>query len=179
VKIAAILPFTLLLASTIAAAADPPDWLLAGWVLNNDLTVAAQSKKRSGGAPSFGGISSSVSIGGVFVPIPGSGSQASTGGSARDPQVLRCTELHVEMKGENVHFNYTGVGAETMKPGNNQGRVTRWNRKKLTSKYETTTRKVSKTYALQKDGTLLVTVKISPKQAAAIVQKRVFQRADS
>lgn len=178
-KIAAILPFTLLLASSIAAAADPPDWLLGAWVLNNDLTVAAQSKKRSGGAPSFGGISSSVSVGGVFVPIPGGGSQASTGGSARDPQVLRCTELQVEMKGDNVHFTYAGVGAETMKPGDNQGRVTRWSRKKLTSKYETTSRKVSKTYALQKDGTLLVTVKIRPKQAAAIVQKRVFQRPDS
>jgi hypothetical protein len=169
----------LLLAAGFAHAAKPPEWLLGQWQLNNELTQAAQVEKKSGGSGGFGGISSSVSVGGVAMPIPGPGSGSGSpaaGGSPRDPSVLRCTELEISQVDDDLLFVFAGVGEELVKAGDNQGRVTRWNRSKLTSNYQTTSRKVYRTYQLQDDGTLMVTVKIKPKQAATIIQKRVFQR---
>lgn len=163
-------------ASAPARAAEPPEWLLGTWVLNNDLTVAAQEKTKSGGGRGGGGISTTVAVGGVAVPLPGSEPTPPVSGNPQDPHVLRCTELEITMEGEDVHMVFVGVGDEVLEPGNNQGRVTRWNRKKLTSNYETTSRKVNRTFELQDDGTLLVTVKIRPRRTATIVQKRIFQR---
>jgi hypothetical protein len=167
----------LLFAATAAQAAKPPQWLLGKWELNNEMTQAVQVEKKQSSSGGFGGMSTTVAIGGVAVPLPGSTSSSpATSGSPRDPSVLRCKDLEISTEGDNLRFVFAGVGEEVMKPGDNQGRVTRWNRSKLTSNYQTTSRKVYRTYKLQKDGTLLVTVKIKPKQAASIVQKRVFQR---
>lgn len=160
--------------SAMADAADPPAWLLGNWVLNNELTAAAQVKKKSGGG--FGSFSSSVSVGGVPLPGGSGGAQQGPGGTTRDPEVLRCREMSVSSQGENLLFEFSGVGKELMKPGNNQGRVTKWNRRKLTSKYETTSRKVQRIFESGDDGTLVVTVKIKPKQAASVIQKRIFER---
>ena len=160
--------------SAMADAADPPAWLLGDWVLNNELTAAAQVKKKSGGG--FGSFSSSVSVGGVPLPGGSGGAQQGPGGTTRDPEVLRCQEMSVSSQGENLLFEFSGVGKELMKPGNNQGRVTKWNRRKLTSKYETTSRKVQRIFESGDDGTLVVTVKIKPKQAASVIQKRIFER---
>lgn len=173
---------TALLALIFAAssfAKAPPEWLLGDWVLNNELTAAAQVKKKDSGFGGTGGFSTSVSVGGI--PLPGSSgsAQQGPGGSTKDPQVLRCSELQINSEGENLLFTFVGVGTELVEPGNNQGRVTKWNRSKLTSRYETTSRKVERIYQLQKDGTLMVTVKIKPRQAARIIQKRVFQRPNS
>ena len=155
-------------------AADPPAWLLGDWVLNNELTAAAQVKKKSGNG--FGNFSSSVSVGGVPLPGGSSGAQQGPGGTAKDPDVLRCREMSITTQDEDLLFEFTGVGKELMKPGNNQGRVTKWNRRKLTSKYETTSRKVQRIFESGDDGTLVVTVKIKPKQAASNIQKRIFER---
>lgn len=169
----------LLLMTGFAHSATPPQWLLGQWQLNNELTQAAQVKKKSGGSGGFGGVSSSVSVGGVAMPIPGPGGgndSPAASGSPRDPSVLRCTNLEISAVDGDLLFVFAGVGEELVKAGDNQGRVTSWNRSKLTSNYQTTSRKVYRTYELQKDGTLMVTVKIKPKQAASIIQKRVFQR---
>jgi hypothetical protein len=171
-----LLALAVVITITPARAAEPPQWLLGTWVLNNDLTVAAQEKVKSGGGRGGGGISTTVAVGGVAVPLPGNEATAPVSGNPQDPHVLRCTELEISMEGENIHMVFGGVGDEVLEPGNNQGRVTRWNSQKLTSNYETTSRKVSRTFELEDDGTLLVTVKIRPKRSASIVQKRVFQR---
>lgn len=166
-----------LLCASTATAAAAPQWLLGKWQLNNEMTQALQETKKSSGSGGFGGLSSSVSVGGVAIPLPGGGAgPAGPGGSPKDPPVLRCTELKVAAVDGNLLFTFIGVDEELMQPGDNQGRVTKWGRSKLTSNYQTTSRKVYRTYKLQKDGTLLVTVKIRPKQAASIVQKRVFER---
>jgi hypothetical protein len=157
-------------------AAEPPGWLLGAWQLNNELTAAAQVKKKDSSSGGFGNMSTTVSIGGIPLPGAGSSAQPGPGGSAKDPEVLRCHEMQITSEGEDLLFDFTGVGKERVKRGNNQGRVTKWNRSKLTSRYQTTSRKVERIYQLQKDATLMVTVKIKPRQAAKIVQKRVFQR---
>jgi hypothetical protein len=80
------------------------------------------------------------------------------------------------MDGENVHFAYRGAGEETMKPGNDQGRKTSWNRSRLTQKYKTNIRSVRKSYELDGDGRLIVKVTINPKGAKSATHVRVFDR---
>ena len=164
------------LSASASFAASPPKWLLGDWQLNNELTAAAQVKKKNSSSGGFGGMSTSVSVGGI--PLPGSSGsgQPGPGGTAKDPEVLRCREMQISSEGEDLLFDFLGVGKERVIKGNNQGRVTKWNRSKLTSRYETTSRKVERIYQLQEDGTVMVTVKIKPRKAARIIQKRVFQR---
>jgi hypothetical protein len=121
-------------------------------------------------------MSTSVSVGGISLPGSSGSAQPGPGGTAKDPEVLRCREMQISSEGEDLLFNFVGVGKERVKRGNNQGRVSKWNRSKLTSRYETTSRKVERIYQLQEDGTVMVTVKIKPRKAARIIQKRVFQR---
>jgi hypothetical protein len=143
-----------------AAAASEPTELLGDWVLNSELTHEMQPM---------------ISVGGVGIPMPGGSSSAGSGG-ARDPGVLRCDALTVTMDGENVHFAYRGAGEETMKPGNDQGRKTSWNRSRLTQKYKTNIRSVRKSYELDGDGRLIVKVTINPKGAKSATHVRVFDR---
>ena len=156
-----------------AAAASEPTELLGDWVLNSELTHEMQPKQSSGGGGGFG--APMISVGGVGIPMPGGSSSAGSGG-ARDPGVLRCDALTVTMDGENVHFAYRGAGEETMKPGNDQGRKTSWNRSRLTQKYKTNIRSVRKSYELDGDGRLIVKVTINPKGAKSATHVRVFDR---
>jgi len=157
-----------------AVAAKQPQWLLGRWVLNNELTSElGRVEKKGGWLDGFG--RPSVSVGGLPVPLPGSSTLPATG-SSRDPDVLRCATMSVQMDADAVHFSYTGVGEETMQPGNNQGRRTRWNKSRLTSRYETTSRKVIKTFELRKDGSLQVSVELNPSQGASVIHYRIFER---
>jgi hypothetical protein len=156
------------------ASAAAPEWLLGEWVLNSERTHELQPK-QSGGSNGLGSTSISVGVGGVGIPMPGQASQTPVGG-ARDPRVLRCEAMTVSELGDSVHFVYQGVGEETMKPGNDQGRKTSWNRSKLTQKYSTTSRAVTKTYRLEEDGSLEVKVKLAPKGAKSVTHVRVFER---
>ena len=120
-----------------------------------------------------------ISVGGVGVPLPGGSSGSGGSGGGRDPRVLRCDAMSITMAEENVHFTYQGSGEETMKPGNDQGRKTSWGRDKLTQKYSTNTRKVRKSYEVDKEGRLIVKVKISPKGSKSATHLRVFERPAS
>lgn len=151
-----------------------PTALLGEWVLNSELTHELQPKQSGGGGGGFG--TPTISIGGVGVPLPGGSSSAAGSGTARDPGVLRCDAMTISMAAEDVHFAYNGSGEETMKPGNDHGRKTSWNRTRLTQKYSTNVRKVSKTYELDADGRLIVRVKINPKGAKSATHVRVFER---
>ena len=106
--------FLLLVAVGASAKGEPTD-LLGDWVLNSELTHELQPKQSGGGGGGFG--SPTISIGGVGVPLPGGSSSAASGGTARDPRVLRCDAMTVTMAEEDVHFVYNGSGEETMKPG--------------------------------------------------------------
>lgn len=164
------------MAAGTAAAAGPPEWLLGDWILSSELTHELQPKQKDGGGGGFG--SPSIVIGGVGVPLPG-GSSAAPAGSARDPRVLRCDAMTVSMQDINVHFLYRGSGEEVMKSGNDQGRKTSWNSRKLTQKYSTTSRTVTKTYRLDDQGRLEVRVKLAPKGSKSATHVRVFERPTS
>lgn len=163
------------LTPSLALAGPAPDWLLGSWVLDSEKTHDLQPKQSSGGGG--GGFGApTISVGGVSVPLPGGGNSGVPAGGAQDPRVLRCERMTVSMDDANVHFEFAGVGEETMKPGNDQGRKTSWNNRRLTQTYTTTVRSVRKTYELNDDGDLVVRVKINPKGSKGATHVRVFER---
>ena len=173
-RAAQVLLLALLLAPAASVfAASPPADLLGDWVLNNERTHELQPKQKGG----LGGVSMapSISVGGMPIPLPGA-SAAPTTGPASDPQVMRCARMNIAMQTAHVLLSYEGVGSEIMKAGNDQGRKSRWSRKKITQTYETNSRKVSKTFELQDDGSLLVRVKLNPSKAKSVTHVRVFER---
>ncbi len=164
-------------ASLDAAAESQKPTILGSWLIDDALTAAVQpveGHKKS----SFDGIGMpSVSVNGMPLPGAGGGAQASSG-SAPDPKVLRCSAMTIEPVGKEIQLTYVGTGSETLTPGTVQGVKTRWRDRSLTSNYETTSRKVSKRFELQKDDTLLVTVKLNPRSGPSVIHKRVFRRGD-
>jgi hypothetical protein len=99
-------------------------------------------------------------------------------GRVRDPDVLYCKIMSLENIGGIIRVSYGTLSSSEFVPGRHRGRVTRWTGKKLTQSYETTTRKVTQTYQLQKNDNLLVTVKIKSRQAPTRVYKRIFDRVN-
>lgn len=171
----------LLLLSAVTARADDSA-LLGRWTLDPELTRAEQPggpETRSG--PFSRRPNASVSVGGM--PLPGTGGGGDglpqVSGNPRDPEVLRCSALAIEPLGDELRLTWEGVGSATLARGNHLGLVSRWNDRRLTSRYETTSRKVSQEYEVRRDGTLLVTVKLNPNNSAAVVHKRVFVRTGS
>jgi len=172
-KLPILAALLLLVCTHSAAAAAPPQWLSGDWQLNNELTTQFGATKKDAGY--FDGIGgASVSVGGIPIPLPGATTPAAA--PSMVPDILNCTSMTIELAGEDVHFIYHGIGDETLKAGNDQGRRTRWSKSKLTSKYATPTRKVSKIYKLRSDGTLLVSVEFNPKQGASMTHYRIFER---
>jgi hypothetical protein len=168
-------PLTGALSSTAAASEKPT--LLGGWQIDDALTAEVQPVEGHKKSRFEGFGTPSISVNGMPLPGVGGGSQAATG-SPRDPKVLRCSAMTIESLGDNVHLTYIGTGSETLTPGTVQGVKTRWRERSLTSSYETTSRKVSKRFELQKDDTLLVTVKLKPRSGPSVTHKRVFRRSE-
>jgi hypothetical protein len=176
----AVLAFLLVIAAMPAAAKSSK--LEGRWILNQELTTEVQPENR-GRTSRFDNLPRpTISIGGM--PLPRSGTEAppATPGSAADPRVLRSSELRITPLGDTLTLDFTGQSgktSETLARGNQQGLVSRWNATRLTSNYETLSRKVSQTYEVRKDGRLLVTVKLDPNGGRAVVYKRVFDPAES
>jgi hypothetical protein len=153
--------------------ADTP--LHGRWMLNEALTAEAQPDGPKRGRTSSNLPQASVSVGGM--PLPRSGNALPTvAGNPQDPKVLRSAELIIEPLGDDLQLRFTSLGTETLKRGNDQGLVSRWSARKLTTRYETTSRKVSQVYEVRRDGHLLVTVKLNPNQGPSVTHKRVFER---
>ena len=166
-----------LAAAAGAAAAESP--LLGRWTLNHELTREAQPegpKQRKSLGSNLP--RTSVSVGGVPLPTPGSTTPMPAAGMAKDPHILHAADLTIEPAGDALTLDYGGGRIDTFKRGNDQGLVSRWSARKLTTRYETTSRKVSQVYEVQRDGRLLVTVKLNPNQGPTLVHKRVFDRAE-
>ena len=92
--------------------------------------------------------------------------------------MLRCQTLGIASSSEGLLLTYHGVGAETLRPGAYRGMRSRWSGKKLTSNYESISRKVKRTLEVQKDGRLLMSVAINPRKGKTRRFKRVFDRAE-
>ncbi len=152
---------------------------LAGhWTLDADRTAAVQPKNQRNNSNTGSMMPhATVAVGGVALPMPGSAALPSVGGTPRDPRVLQTSTLTIEPAGDDrLTLAYDGGKQETLKRGDDQGLVSDWGRQRLSSSYETTSRKVSQVYQLERDGSLLVTVQLDPDQGPAVVDKRVFVR---
>jgi len=159
------------------AAAQADDRALTGrWKLSPELTRAEQPEGPETRKGLFSRMPrTSVSVGGV--PLPGGGNGLpQVAGNPQDPDVLRAPELVIEPVGDDLQLTFVGVGSTTLERGNDRGLVSRWDRDRLTSRDETTSRKVSQEYEVRRDGTLLVTVKLNPNQGATTIHKRVFEK---
>jgi hypothetical protein len=169
------LVLTLLLCAGLAGAEAKPD-LTGVWVLNADASQELVRKKTGGGG--FGGLQTSVSVGGMGIPLPGGGQAASSsGGKLKDPDVLFCQQLEISVVDEVVVVHYQGLGEDQMKPGKHQGKKVRWTGSKLSERYETTSRKVSKEFRLTSPDQMKVTVKLNPRQGSTREFVKVFDRA--
>lgn len=174
---AAIL-LSLLLAGLPAAAGAADSELAGRWILDRELTLAEQPDGPEQRALLEKLPRAGVSVGGVPLPTPGNAPLPQALGSPRNPAVLETTALSIEPLGdERIRLVYDGGRAEELERGNDQGLVTRWSARKLTTRYETTRRKVSQQYELRGDGRLLVTVRLNPNRGPTVVHKRVFERA--
>jgi hypothetical protein len=172
---------TLVAATLLALPALPAraaDGALAGrWILNEPLTAEAQPEDPRQPSLLDNLPRTTVSVGGV--PLPGSGGARlpTVSGSAPDPDVLRTRELVIAPAGDVLRLDYVGVGSETLQRGNDQGLVSRWSGRKLTTRYETTSRKVRQTYRVRRDGRLEVTVVLDPNEGPTLRHERIFERA--
>lgn len=168
------------LALLVGAAAHGADAELHGrWVLNHELTREEQPDGPEQRSLLSRLPQATVSVSGMPLPSVGGGDPPPVPGNPRDPKVLRCGELTIEPAGDRLRLNYDRLGSETLERGNDQGLISRWSKRKLTTRYETTSRKVSQVYQIRRDGRLLVTVRLNPNQGPTVVHKRVFDPAAS
>ena len=152
--------------------------LVGAWALNVERTEAVQpDNSNSHWWEGLGGnFSTSVSVGGIPVPTGSPGPEPELG-SPGPPQMLRCQAFTVERLDDSLLLTYQGVGSEELKPGAYRGMRSQWSRRKLTSNYESTTRKVKRSLEVQRDGSLLMSVTINPRKGKTLRYKRVFDRA--
>jgi hypothetical protein len=166
------------LAAVLALPAAAAGGLAGHWRINDAMTRAAQPEQKVSKSPSSGGFSGPmVVVGGMPIPAPGSTEvQPGLGGASPDPMVMRCSELTITPAGDTLALEFPGVGSDRLRRGDDQGVRSRWNERKLTTSYRTTTRKVSQTWELDGADHLLVTVKINPDNGRTQTHKRVFDR---
>lgn len=151
--------------------------LVGQWELDAERTEAIQPEQPQQKQWLKGqNISTNVSYGGQRLPTIRRKIGAMSSLSERDPEVLRCKELVISNKGDDLLFTYVDVGSEVRSKGRKRGFNTAWSKKKLTDSYKTTTRKVSHTFAIQDDNSLLVTVLIKPNKGPKRIYKQVFNR---
>ena len=163
----------------LAGAVKADDLQLVGaWRLNVERTEAVQpdNSKTSWWEGLDGRVSTSVTVGGIPVPVGGPQAQAQVSNPA-NPKMLRCHSFTIERLDESLLLTYEGVGSETLKPGSYRGMRSQWNSRKLTSNYESTTRRVTRTLEVGRDGRLLMSVTINPRRGKTKRFKRVFDRA--
>ena len=172
-------PLTLLLWFVLASLAVADDLEFIGnWKLNVERTEAVQpdNRKSSWWEGLGSGVRTSVSVGGVYVPVGGPGAAAPVGDAA-NPKMLRCHAFAIERQGDALLLTYEGVGSEVFRPGAYRGMRSQWSRRKLTSNYQSSTRKVRRTLEVDRDGWLVMSVTINPKRGKTRRFKRVFDRA--
>ncbi len=176
--------------TSILSNASFADSLLGSWALDQEQTITISKKDMREMAVSGALIAADailfwkMLLNNKECPVP-SGCQllpaAMPGGSTTinrgpDPKVLRCLELTIEIVDEDIRLNYVGVGEERLTPGKVRGVRTTFKPRKLTTRYETTTREVKTTYSLTKEGQLYVTVKINPTEGKTLIHRRIFDR---
>lgn len=119
----------------------------------------------------------SVTVGGL--PLPGRsriGPKSSL--APKNPAVLVCTEMRIDVQGDRVMLLYDQGMEEVLHKGHYRGRDTKVSKRKIQQKYKTPDRKVTKTWSMRDDGRLLVEVKLNPPKDRSRTYRRVFDRVE-
>ncbi|MDP6375790.1 MAG: hypothetical protein QF921_12820 [Pseudomonadales bacterium] len=158
------------------SAADEPIFL-GIWTVNPDLSAEVQPE--AAGVrwwEGLGKFSANTNIGGIPVPIGGS-AQPGSDNTPPNPDMLRCQVMKIaRASASELLLTYVDVDKEKIRKGRYRGTHSQWSSKKLSSNYESTSRKVKRTLEVRKDGRLLMTVKLNPNKGKTRVFKRVFDR---
>ena len=151
--------------------------LVGAWVLDVERTAQVQPEQPQQRQWFKGqNVSTSVSYGGMPLPRVRHKVPPQSTLSEREPSVLRCKEMTIAHKGDDLLFTYLDVGSEVRKKGKHRGFKTSWNNKTLNESYRSTTRKVTHKFEMQKDESLLVTVVIKPDKGPKRIFKQIFNR---
>ena len=159
------------------AVAEAPK-LVGTWTVNVELSQAAQPDNANARwYEGLGGnFSTSVSVGGIPVPVGGNNPTPEGTGGIPNPDMLRCQSFTIEITGDDMLLTYAEVGTERLRQGHYRGRHNKWTNADLSSNYESTSRKVTRTLEVQKDGRLTMSVKINPKKGKTRRFVRIFDR---
>ncbi len=146
------------------------------WEINSEATEALIEPYKDNSNRKRSRFRSQMSVGGI--PMPRSGGQrAMSQLTAQNPMVLRSSEMAITFKEDGeIHISYIGLGEEILRKGEYRGRKTKWSAKGIKQTYKTTERRVTKIWSLNKQGQLLVEVKIKPNQSKQFVTRVVFDR---
>ena len=152
--------------------------LLGTWTVNIERTQEVQPNNANvrWWEGLEGNFSTGVYVGGVPVPV-GGGAKPEGDAGIPNPEMLRCQSFSVERNEQGLLLTYHGVGEEKIRSGAYRGLHSAWSGNKLTSDYESTTRKVKRTLEVQRDGSLLMSVIINPRKGKTRRFKRVFERS--
>ncbi len=154
------------------AAASP---LEGHWRINLEETDKVAVKFKEGSGVSGGNFKPSISVMGL--PLPKSYRQSPMSNlAAKDPKVLRCTDMQIAVDKKNIALIYDSADKEKLVKGEYRGRTSKWSKKKIEQKYKTSERSVRKTWTLRDDGRLMVSVKLNPRGDKARTYNRVFDR---
>ena len=82
--------------------------------------------------------------------------------------------MTITFEGNQINIRYPNVGQETLRKGEFRGRKTKWSRKQIKQTYKTTERRVTKTWSINKQGRLLVIVKIKPNESKQVITRIMF-----
>lgn len=165
-----------LAAQSFAGAAE--SGLLGTWTVNIERTQQVQPNNANvrWWEGLEGNFSSYVVVGGVGVPV-GGGAKPEGDAGIPNPEMLRCQSFSIETHERGLLLTYHAVGEEQLRPGAYRGLHSAWSARKLTSDYESTSRKVKRSLQIQQDGRLLMSVTINPRKGKTRRFKRVFDRS--
>ena len=167
------------LAAPLSALAGAGELALLGtWTVNIERTQAVQPDNANvrWWEGLEGNFSTNVYVGGVPVPV-GGGARPEGDAGIPNPEMLRCQTFSVARNEQGLLLTYHGVGEEKIRSGAYRGLHSAWSRSKLTSNYESTSRKVKRTLEIQRDGRLLMSVIINPRKGKTRRFKRIFDRS--
>ena len=173
------LPFAILVLSifiTSSLTANTSNGYEGEWQINSEATEALREPYKDNSNRKKSRFRSQMSVGGI--PMPRSGGQRSMSQlTAQNPMVLRSSEMAISFKEDGeIHISYIGLGEEILRKGEYRGRKTKWSAKGIKQTYKTTERRVTKIWSLNKQGQLLVEVKIKPNESKQFVTRVVFDR---
>jgi hypothetical protein len=163
----------LALVTPIAFATASP--LEGHWRINLEETDKVAVKFKEGSGMSGNNFKPSISVMGL--PMPKSYRQSPMSNlAAKDPKVLRCTDMQITIEKTKVELTYDSTNNERLVKGEYRGRTSKWSKNKLEQRYKTPERSVRKTWTIRDDGRLLVSVKLNPRGDKARTYNRVFDR---